>query len=261
VRVDLIIDGYNLMHFAGLARERYGPGDLERARNRLLQRVRRGLSQDERSRTTIVFDGQYAPIRERSVQLFHGMEIHFSPVGLEADDVIEDLVAAHSSPKQLMVISSDNRLQIAAKRRKAGYLDSDSFLVELDEREERAKQIKQSARTESRDVQTLSDTDLAEWMNVFADLDVNAIETDVRKEEARRKAIKQAEKKKQTQQEKKASQAAKQQPSTSATTPEVEQADDDQQTQATLGAADYDFWRERIAELIQEEGLQDGEIS
>ena len=27
---DLVIDGYNLMHAAGLARATYGPGDLER---------------------------------------------------------------------------------------------------------------------------------------------------------------------------------------------------------------------------------------
>lgn len=255
MRVDLIIDGYNLMHFAGLARERYGPGDLERARNRLLQRIRRGLSRDERSRTTVVFDGQYAPIRDRAVQHFHGMEIHFSPVGLEADDVIEDLVAAHSSPKQLMVISSDNRLQTAAKRRKASYLDSDSFLVELDEREERAKQFKKAAHTESRDVQTLSDADLAEWMNVFSDLDVNAIEKGVRQEDARKKAVKQAADKRKSQRANKTSKEKEHQ------TSDAEQAFDDQEEMpARLGAGDYNFWRERIAELIDEEGLEDGEI-
>ena len=30
-----LIDGYNLLHAAGLAREKYGPGDLERALARL----------------------------------------------------------------------------------------------------------------------------------------------------------------------------------------------------------------------------------
>ena len=36
---DLLIDGYNLMHAAGFARVRYGPGDLERCRLRLLNLV------------------------------------------------------------------------------------------------------------------------------------------------------------------------------------------------------------------------------
>lgn len=260
MRVDLIIDGYNLMHFAGLARERYGPGDLERARNRLLQRIRRGLSRDERSRTTVVFDGQYAPIRERAVQHFHGLEIHFSPVGLEADDVIEELVAAHSSPKQLMVISSDNRLQTAAKRRKASYLDSDSFLVELDQREERAKQIQKATRTESDDVKTLSDADIAEWMNVFADLDVTAIETDVRQEEARKKASPQAAKQKQSPKPSKRAQESHQPTSSSNASQASDQVDEEAEPMGSLGAVDYDFWRERIAELIEEEGLDDEEI-
>ena len=43
-----LIDGYNLLHVAGLARETYGPGDYERVRFALLIRIADGL--DERRR-------------------------------------------------------------------------------------------------------------------------------------------------------------------------------------------------------------------
>ncbi len=36
---DLLIDGYNLLHAAGLGRARYGPGDLQRARQALLRKL------------------------------------------------------------------------------------------------------------------------------------------------------------------------------------------------------------------------------
>ena len=54
----LIVDGYNLLHAAGLARMLYGPGDLERARQRLLSLLAERLRSDERRRCRIVFDAQ-----------------------------------------------------------------------------------------------------------------------------------------------------------------------------------------------------------
>ncbi len=51
-----LIDGYNLMHAAGIARVRYARGDLERCRNRLLLKLSELLTEDERQRATVVFD-------------------------------------------------------------------------------------------------------------------------------------------------------------------------------------------------------------
>ena len=57
----LIIDGYNLMHAAGLARATYGPGDLARKRLELLVKLARRLTIEERKRCTVVFDAIDAP--------------------------------------------------------------------------------------------------------------------------------------------------------------------------------------------------------
>ena len=47
----LLIDGYNLLHAAGLARRRYGRDGLERSRNRLLDLLAGLLTDAERPRT------------------------------------------------------------------------------------------------------------------------------------------------------------------------------------------------------------------
>ncbi len=57
----LMIDGYNLLHAAGLARRRYGPGQLERCRAQLLAWLAKHLTDGERERTTVVFDAAEAP--------------------------------------------------------------------------------------------------------------------------------------------------------------------------------------------------------
>ena len=56
----LLIDGYNLLHAAGLARRRYGPGGLEKARGSLLGFLAASLG-NETSQTTVVFDAAAPP--------------------------------------------------------------------------------------------------------------------------------------------------------------------------------------------------------
>lgn len=184
---DLLIDGYNLMHYAGLARSTYGPGDLERCRNRLLKRLQRGLELAERQRAIVVFDAQYAPFPERTELLERGMRIIFSPSGQEADDVIEELIASHSAPRQLVVISSDHRLQRAARARKAAFVDSDQFLDELARRDARESSAAADEKpAASRRTVDLSEQELEEWLNVFDDVDIQQIDDDVRRETSSR---------------------------------------------------------------------------
>ena len=49
----------------------------------------------------------------------------------EADDLLEQIIAAHSVPKSLAVVSSDHRVQTAAKRRGAVSFDSQPWLDDL----------------------------------------------------------------------------------------------------------------------------------
>lgn len=123
----LMIDGYNLLHAAGLARRRYATGQMERARNALINLLARHLNDATRDRTTVVFDAQNAPSIASTPSRQQGIEVVFAPPGGDADTLIEQLVREHSAPKQLLVISGDRRLQKAIRRRRGHWLDSESF--------------------------------------------------------------------------------------------------------------------------------------
>jgi predicted RNA-binding protein with PIN domain len=84
-----------------------------------------------RQRTTIVFDARDAPPGlPRSVKK-HGLRVRFAPRGSEADDLLEELIRKHSSPRALTVVSSDHRLHRAARRRGATPVDSDKWVADI----------------------------------------------------------------------------------------------------------------------------------
>jgi uncharacterized protein len=130
----LMIDGYNLLHAAGLARRRYGPGQLERCRAQLLAWLSKHLADSERERTTVVFDAAEAPPGLPRLLTAAGITIRFAAPGKDADDTIEELVAAHSAPRQIRLVSSDHRLQRCVQKRRGTFLDSEDFVQELERR-------------------------------------------------------------------------------------------------------------------------------
>ncbi len=183
--VDLIIDGYNLMHFAGLVRSNFGPGGFERARNSLLKRLQKCLSSEELARTTVVFDGRYTNVLTRTIREEYGIEVIYSPKDVEADDVIEDLIIKHHAPKQLVIISSDNRLSKAARRRRAGMIDSETYVAELERREEITKEERNASKAKPslKQSATLSEADLEEWLEIFEAVDPLQISAELKAEQ------------------------------------------------------------------------------
>jgi predicted RNA-binding protein with PIN domain len=127
-----IIDGYNLIFTCGLEGKTRTPQSLEKARARLISTVASMSSDSERSNTTIVFDAKRLPIRESSADsTVNGIRILYAVDHDDADTLIEELIAAHSTPKKLTVVSSDHRIQTAASRRKATATDSDRWWDQL----------------------------------------------------------------------------------------------------------------------------------
>jgi len=123
----IIIDGYNLMHAAGVARARYGPGELEICRRRFLRLLASRLSEEALLRTTVVFDA-FASTDDLGRHPTDGpVTVVFAPAGTDADSEIECLIASHTAPRQLLVVSGDQRLQKAAGRRRATAVDSHVF--------------------------------------------------------------------------------------------------------------------------------------
>jgi predicted RNA-binding protein with PIN domain len=159
----LIIDGYNLMHAAGIARPTYGPGDLQRCRERLVRWLLEHLDESQRSDTQVVFDAAAAPSDSDLFQTVQGLHVVFAPAGTDADSEIERMLKKHSAPKQVIMVSSDHRLHKAAQRRKARPIDSEDFVAQMEEQPE-------PTSTHQSTNQSSSQPTTAEWEKIFGDI-------------------------------------------------------------------------------------------
>lgn len=177
----LIVDGYNLLHAAGLTRMRYGPGDLERARFRMLGMLCEKLSAEEQSRCTVVFDARNTPSDIPRDVMHHGLRVVFAPADSDADTEIEFLISTHSAPRRLTVVSSDHRLQQAAKRRGAVPIDSERYWDQVRQRPD-ARHRETGLVKPPADKSVNSTTDTAGWLQEFGDISVTDIAAEVRAE-------------------------------------------------------------------------------
>ena len=127
----LLIDGYNVVSPVAPPSGNPDPRWLQRERMQLLTRLSENLDEATRQRTCVVFDAANPP-RDRPDQFdFHGIDVRFAVDYPEADDLLEEMIAAHHAPKTLAVVSSDHRVQTAAKRRGAAHYDSQPWLDDL----------------------------------------------------------------------------------------------------------------------------------
>jgi uncharacterized protein len=132
--MSLLIDGYNLLHASGILPRGIGPGTLERARGALLSFLVVSLEPEEVRRTTVVFDARQAPRGLPRAIGHEGLRVRFAPQSSDADELIEELIRADSTPRKLIVVSGDHRLHRAARRRRATPIDSDVWYAQVLER-------------------------------------------------------------------------------------------------------------------------------
>jgi predicted RNA-binding protein with PIN domain len=127
----LLIDGYNLLHAAGIFASPAGPPTLERSRQALLDYLVGVLPPKELARAVVVFDAVGAPPNLPRALTHQGLAVRFARRGGTADELLEELIAAEPDPRNLLVISSDHRVQRAARQRGAKYLDSEVWQRDL----------------------------------------------------------------------------------------------------------------------------------
>jgi len=161
-----LIDGYNLLHVTDIFGAA-GPGtDLHRTRLALLNFLATSLNKRELRQTTIVFDAAGAPPGLPRTISHQGMTIHFAPRHSDADEMIEELLEQHRSPKSLVVVSSDHRVQRAARHRGATFVDSAEWYAERRAAIRESKSAKSSAKPEG----NLSPDELNYWLRQFGDV-------------------------------------------------------------------------------------------
>jgi hypothetical protein len=94
------------------------------------------------------------------------MHIRYAVNHAEADDLLEEIIRQHPTPKLLTVVSSDQRIRACARRRRATSLGSQQFLHELDRQPHPARSS--AASLEARDDSAeLSESEVEFWLKEF----------------------------------------------------------------------------------------------
>jgi hypothetical protein len=163
----LLIDGYNLLHATGIFGDGTDLTALHRSREALLRFLADAIDAGQRRYTTIVFDAAGAPPGLPRTLVHDDITVHFARAYADADAMLEELIEAHAAPKSLVVVSSDHRVQRAARRRGAKFVDSDRWYAEL--RAARAGRAAASANMHQKPANVLSDKEVEYWMGEFAD--------------------------------------------------------------------------------------------
>ena len=109
--MSLVIDGYNLLEASGIVGGGRGPGGFERTRLALLDFLADSLDGRQLAGTVVVFDARAAPPGLPRQAEHRGIRVRFADRNSDADQEIERLIAEHTSPRRLTVVSSDHRLQ------------------------------------------------------------------------------------------------------------------------------------------------------
>jgi hypothetical protein len=128
--VKILVDGYNLLHASGVFGGVRGPGGFEASRRALLDEIAR-LTGAAASGVTVIFDAADAPPGLPERYQHAGIDVRFARHHASADAMIEDLIDDHDAPTALTVVSSDNRVIAAARRRRAKPVGSDDWLAGL----------------------------------------------------------------------------------------------------------------------------------
>jgi uncharacterized protein len=159
----LLIDGYNLLNVTSIFGEA-GPGtELHRTRLAFLNFLASSFTKRQRSATTIVFDAAGAPPGLPATISHDGMTIHFAHRHSNADELIEELLESHRAPRSLTVISSDHRVQRAARHRGASFVDSEVWYTDLKTRRKKAASDDSMAKPTA----SISDDELSYWIAQF----------------------------------------------------------------------------------------------
>lgn len=164
----LLIDGYNLLNSVAVtgrgAGRRAGSTSLERSRAALLDFLAAALEPAEISRTTVVFDAAGAPPGLPRVLEHGGLTVRFAAGYENADAMIEELIRAETAPRRLTVVSSDHRIQRAARRRRAKAVDSDVWFGDL---LRRRRERKSPAAPAAKPPCPLLEEDVRLWLDQF----------------------------------------------------------------------------------------------
>jgi hypothetical protein len=160
----LLIDGYNLLH----ATDIFGadPGNFQQSREALLAFLASALEEKERKETMIVFDAAQAPPGLPHTLTSGAITVRYARNYPDADALIEELIQQHPAARSLVVVSSDHRIQRAARSCGASYVDSERWYADLWQRRVQARRLQRQS-TPEKPMGELSSSEIAYWVDKF----------------------------------------------------------------------------------------------
>lgn len=169
-----LIDGYNVMHAAGMLGPRLSREGFRRARRRFLDELAESLSATANHEVTVVFDARVPPGDFPIASSYRGTRVLFALGDEDADSRIEYILEHDSNPHNLTVVSSDRRIRQAARRRRARPMTADDFWDQKDRlgRPEPPKARAANRSSKEIDREGLVDPDEARfWVEAFRDVE------------------------------------------------------------------------------------------
>ena len=124
---------------------------------------------------TVVFDSALR-VSDLPNQVNHqGLQVHYATGHRDADELIIEFIQRHSAPKTLLIVSSDHQIQVAAKRRRARFVDSEVWYDQILEQKKSdstvmasAVELKAASTLEAKASETgLSIEESEKWMAEF----------------------------------------------------------------------------------------------
>jgi uncharacterized protein len=172
-----LIDGYNVMHAGGRLPPKLSREGFRRARRRFLDELAGAVGPTNAPETTVVFDAAVHPGDFPPVSTYHGLAVLFALGDENADARIEALILEHSNPKTLTVVSSDNRIRLAASRRRCRSLTAEKFWELIDDLKERRTRKEKSPDAKPPEQGVVGKKpesphdEVSHWLSVFGELD------------------------------------------------------------------------------------------
>ncbi len=133
--MELLVDGYNVMHALPLDQE--WPGQAFKDRRAGFLRRLAYYAGGRPHRITVVFDGAKGGTAEGGADSIEGIRVYFSPRGVDADALMRRALEDAPRPKEVLLVSSDKALAGYARSLGASTARADELVRKLLPRREK----------------------------------------------------------------------------------------------------------------------------
>lgn len=157
-----LIDGHNLI-------AKMPDIDLDDPNDevKLVLKLRSWAGAQQKRRLIVVFDKGLPGGRSKKLSTGNITAV-FAPAGKTADAVLISRIHAVKNPREYLLVSSDQKILAAAKRKRMPSMRSEDFVKEMTvDKRPSARQEITKPEAGAEDDPLVSDKDVAEWMELF----------------------------------------------------------------------------------------------